>query len=205
MAKKKEEVYYDEQGRQVVVKKDGGKAKWFLLGCGLPLLLLIGIAVLFTACTGSVVNEIDKDIKKTEKKQNEVADKKLKIGDSITVEDVVIKVTSIEQVQPTAEDSAPERGKALKVNFEFENKGKDQVLVQDADFQMNADGSNQEQWFGAMDTESGFSHQLNGGRKAEGYLYFDVKEAKQYALEMDFMPGLTSYKAKWEFTNADIK
>lgn len=201
---KKEQVYYDEQGRQVVVKKDS-KVKWILLGCGIPLLLLIVLMVLLTACTGSVVNEMDKDIKKTEKKQNEVADKKLKVGDSITVDDVVVKVVSVENVQPKADDLAPERGKALKVNFEFENKGKDQVLVQDGDFQMSADGDNQEQWFGGSDTNVGFSHQLNNGRKGNGYMYFDVKDAKQYAVEMNFMPHLNTYKAKWEFTNADIK
>lgn len=203
---KKEEVYYDEQGRKVVVKNQGGKAKWFLLGCGLPLLLLIAIAVIFTACTGSVVNEIDKDIKKTEKKQNEVEDKNLKIGDEITVDDFVVKVASVENVQTTTDDIVADGKKVIKVNYNFENKGEDQVLADDTSFTVSADGKTQESWYGGDDSNSGFSHQVNHGRTADGYVYYEVtSNAKDYNVEMDFMPHLTNYKAKWKFTNSDIK
>lgn len=205
LAKKKDEVYYDEQGEKVIVKKDS-KAKWFLLGCGLPLLLLIGIVVLFTACTGSVVNEVDKDIKKTEKKQDDVAKKKYKLGDTVDAGGVKVKITNIEFVQPDNDTISPENGKILKITSEAKNETDEQVLYSDSDINVSVNGKNYGAYSGMVeDSNSGFTEQINNGNTAGGYQYYDVPEADEYVIELDYMPSFTSYKAKYYIKSSDIK
>ena len=74
-----------------------------------------------------------------------------------------------------------------------------------SDFTINVDGETYSEWFGTDDTNADFSHQINKGNTASGYVYYYVPESDEYMVEMDANPGLKNIKAKWKINKDDIQ
>lgn len=138
--------------------------------------------------------------------ENDTNEKKtLKIGDQLTVGKVNVTVEKAEFVQPEDEYSAPDNGNILKVYYKFKNNSNEQILVSDADFLLSIDGETQQEFYLMDDMQSGFTDQLNKGNTSSGYVYYDVPNANEYKIEMDFMPFIDSYKADWIINKSDIQ
>lgn len=189
--------FQEYQKRQEEEKKKKRKKGW-LYGCGGCLVLLILIIVGISACTATFIDS-DSGNKDTSKKI-------YKIGDTVKKDGIEVTITSVEYASASNEFSTePENGKAIKVNFKFKNNNDDQVLLQDNDFTCKVNGENYEQWFGSGDDKATFSHQLNKGNTASGYIYYDVPDSSKYTIEMDATPGMENIKAKWDIDSSEIK
>ncbi|MFQ3801733.1 DUF4352 domain-containing protein [Staphylococcus xylosus] len=131
--------------------------------------------------------------------------KNLNVGDTIRLGGVDIKVAKAEFVQPDSEYSEPDKGRILKVTYDFKNNGDDQILADSTDFNITVDSNTQKNFFGMDDTNDSFTEFLNKGNSISGYEYYDVPEAEEYKAELNFEPDLETYKANWIIKNSDIK
>lgn len=149
-------------------------------------------------------NNVSESSKSNDKESNN--DKKtLSIGDTIRLGGVDIKVVKAEFVQPDSEYSTPDKGRILKVTYDFKNNGDDQILADSTDFNLTVDSNTQKNFFGMDDTNDSFTEFLNKGNSISGYEYYDVPEAEEYKAELNFDPGLETYKADWIIKNSDIQ
>lgn len=155
----------------------------------------------------SVQKGDDSNVSKASSSSNDDSNKKktLHIGDTLRVGGVDVKVAKAEFVQSDNEYSTPKKGRILKVSYEFKNNGDDQVLAADDDFNLTVDSETQKEFFGMDDTDDGFSEFLNKGNTISGYTYYDVPEADEYKAELNFDPGMETYKANWIIKNSDIQ
>lgn len=147
--------------------------------------------------------------KKTETKKLEDTPEKglkgLELGDKIRVNGLEITVVKAEFVQPEDQYYYPENGKVLKVYYKFKNVDKKQILVDNSAFDLTIDGESQNQFFGMNENTPGFQHQLKKGDTENSYLYYDVPEADNYKVEMNFKPEDKTYKADWNIKNSEVK
>ncbi|WP_239747444.1 hypothetical protein [Mammaliicoccus sp. C-M11] len=147
--------------------------------------------------------------KKTETKKLEDTPEKglkgLELGDKIRVNGLEITVVKAEFVQPEDQYYYPENGKVLKVYYKFKNVDKKQILVDNSAFDLTIDGESQNQFFGMNENTPGFQHQLKKGDTENSYLYYDVPEADNYKVEMNFKPEDKAYKADWNIKNSEVK
>ena len=147
--------------------------------------------------------------KKTETKKLEDTPEKglkgLELGDKIRVNGLEITVVKAEFVQPEDQYYYPENCKVLKVYYKFKNVDKKQILVDNSAFDLTIDGESQNQFFGMNENTPGFQHQLKKGDTENSYLYYDVPEADNYKVEMNFKPEDKTYKADWNIKNSEVK
>lgn len=147
--------------------------------------------------------------KKTETKKLEDTPEKglkgLELGDKIRVNGLEITVVKAEFVQPEDQYYYPENGKVLKVYYKFKNVDKKKILVDNSAFDLTIDGESQNQFFGMNENTPGFQHQLKKGDTENSYLYYDVPEADNYKVEMNFKPEDKTYKADWNIKNSEVK
>lgn len=147
--------------------------------------------------------------KKTETKKLEDTPEKglkgLELGDKIRVNGLEITVVKAEFVQSEDQYYYPENGKVLKVYYKFKNVDKKQILVDNSAFDLTIDGESQNQFFGMNENTPGFQHQLKKGDTENSYLYYDVPEADNYKVEMNFKPEDKTYKADWNIKNSEVK
>lgn len=173
------------------------KKKGWLWGCGGSLVLFIVMIIGFAACSIIFTDSDSSD---------DTSKKTYKVGDTFKKDGVEVTITNVEYASTNSEYAEePKNGKAIKVNFKFKNNNDDQVLFQDPDFTAKVDNKNYEEWFGTDDNHAGFSHQLNKGNTATGYIYYDVPNAKKYTIEMNATPNIDTLKAKWEVNSSEIK
>ncbi|WP_278925317.1 DUF4352 domain-containing protein [Staphylococcus auricularis] len=194
-----------EEYKEQQKKNSKKKLLWGFGGC--LLLLIIGIIIAFVL-TGAFIEGVDEELNGTKEEQEEredTANKTFKVGDSIKGDNVTYTLESVEYADTSAEDaSEPENGVALKVNLSFKNENDEQVLVDSNDFSIKVNGENFEEWYGSDDTNEGFSHQLNKGNTAKGYIYYDVPDSDNYDLELEAMPEFSDVKGKWQIQRSDI-
>lgn len=147
--------------------------------------------------------------KKTETKKLEDTPEKglkgLELGDKIRVNGLEVTVVKAEFVQPEDQYYYPENGKVLKVYYKFKNVDKKQILVDNSAFDLTIDGESQNQFFGMNENTPGFQHQLKKDDTENSYLYYDVPEADNYKVEMNFKPEDKTYKADWNIKNSEVK
>ena len=199
---------FQEYQRQQEEEKKKKRKKGWLFGCGgCLLLLIIGVVIIF-ALTGAFFKGVDEELNGTKEEQQdreETANKTFKVGDSIKGDNVTYTLESVEYADTSGElATEPENGVALKVNLSFKNENDEQVLVDSNDFSIKVNGENFEEWYGSDDTNEGFSHQLNKGNTAKGYIYYDVPDSDNYDLELEAMPEFSDVKGKWQIQKSDI-
>lgn len=186
--------------------KKGKGLLWGLLGClGGIVIVIVAIIVIVSL----FFNSVDEELNGTKEEKDEIANtasKTHKVGDTVKADGVEVTLVSVEEAGETGEiGTPPENGKALKVNYKFKNNNDDQILMDSSDFTINVGGETYSEWFGTDDTNADFSHQINKGNTASGYVYYDVPESDEYIIEMDATPGLKNIKAKWEIKKEDIQ
>lgn len=177
------------------------------------ILFVVGLVCLISSIAVSVSDEDDdytvngNKTSNSSKSENESDNKNktLNIGDTIRLGGVDVKVAKAEFVQPDSEYSEPEKGKILKVTYEFKNNGDDQILADSSDFNITANSNTQKNFYGMDDTNDGFTEFLNKGNSISGYEYYDVPQADEYKAELNFDPGLETYKANWIIKSSDIQ
>lgn len=179
---------------------------WGLLGC-LGGIIIVILAIIIVALL--FFKGVDEELNGTKDEQTqrkETENKTFKIGDTITGDNVSYKLESVEYANTSGEMvTPPNNGTALKVNLSFKNENEEQVLVSNDDFSIKVNGQNYEEWSGTDDSNGMFSHQLNTGNTAKGYIYYDVPEADQYTLELSTMPFFNDIKGKWQIKKSDIQ
>lgn len=189
-------------------QKKSKKKKW-LWGCGGCLGVVILIVIVFLVISSLFFKGVDEELNGSKEEQDQIskiASKTYKVGDTVKADGIEVTLDSVEEAGNVGEiGTEPENGKALKVNFKFKNNNDDQILMDSGDFTINVNGEVYEEWFGTDDTNADFSHQINKGKTASGYIYYDVPDSDKYMVEMETMPNLKDIKAKWEIKKSDIQ
>lgn len=173
------------------------------------ILFVVGLACFIGAIASTPENddytvEESNGAEKNSDSTNDSDKKELELGDKIRVGGVDVKVANAEFVQPDSEYSTPDKERVLKITYEFKNNGDDQVLIDNTDFNITVDNTTQDRFYGMKD-DDGFTKQLNQGNTYTGYEHYDVPDADEYRVEMDFIPSYKSYKADWIIKNSDIQ
>jgi len=166
------------------------------------ILIVIAIMVIgVVACTSSVINDVDKEMKKSEEvtvgddsKKSDSKDKKeekkakdLKFGDTFSVGKLQITVSKPVNKDAGEYDSA-DSGNMIVFDIVAKNNSSEQVFVDTTDF--NLYDKNGEQIPEAYaDDDYGINGEINAGRTLKGKLYFDAKPGQD--LELVFSPTLS--------------
>lgn len=159
--------------------------------------VIIGIGVV--ACTSSVFNSVDEDMKKSEevsvgksddkadKKSDDKADKKakdLKFGDTFSVGKIEFTISKPKNEQPGQYDSA-KSGNIVVFDVVAKNNSKEQVFIDSTEFNLyDKNGEQIESTF--LGDDYGLQGDVNAGRTIKGKLYFDTKAGQ--SLELVYSP-----------------
>lgn len=161
------------------------------------IVVFVIIAIGVVACTSSVFNSVDEDMKKSEevtvgdsdksdKKSDDKADKKaedLKFGDTFSVGKLQITVSKPKNEAPGEMDMA-DSGNIVVFDVVAKNNSKEQLFVDTTDF--NLYDKNGEQIKEASRDDYGINGEINAGRTLKGKLYYDAKAGQ--ALELVYTP-----------------
>ena len=141
------------------------------------------------SCTDSAIESIDESIKETE---NEYKDKNGKTSFAVkeTFENKHVKITMSEvntNFKKYIEYTDPKDGYVVVMaKFEVENIGDEDEFVSSYDFNCYADDEAMEEFIWADDNYAGLSATISAGKKATGYVFYEVpKTAKKITLEYD--------------------
>lgn len=164
--------------------------------------LLMGI---LTACGEAEVKQVDKSentTKATDKKEKK-APTFYKIGDTVSVDGVEIKLISAKFVNP-AEYVEPEKGKVLEIEVSAKNNSSDNGFVDNTEFTISdAKGNMHDQYFGFDNT---FSGEIKKGKTMTGKIAFDVPNSKEY--ELYYEPSFSlknNAEIKFKLKNSELK
>ncbi len=142
------------------------------------------------SCTKGVGDAIDESVKETENSYKDVNGKtSFKVNE--TFENKYLKITMAEvnkDFKEYSEYSNPKSGnKVLMVKINAENIGSDDQFVDTTDFDCYADDTAVERFYGYDDDKyQELSSSLSKGKKATGYLFFEVPaNAKKIVLEYE--------------------
>ena len=157
-------------------------------GCklGLPgfVKVLIIIAIIITCVVGCVsgcTNTVDKAVKDTANSYNDI-NGKTSFKENETFQNKYEKLTMIEvntDFKDYDEYSEPSDGKkiiALKFEVENVSEDSDELYVSSLSFNAYADGVAAEKYYSFNDKYTELSATLSKGKKAVGYLFYEVPE-----------------------------
>lgn len=162
------------------------------------IVVFVIIAVGVVACTSSVFNSVDEDMKKSEevtvgnsdksdKKSDDKADKKakdLKFGDTFSVGKIQFTISKPKNEEPGQYDSA-KSGNIVVFDVVAKNNSKEQVFIDSTEFNLyDKNGEQIESTF--LGDDYGLQGDVNAGRTIKGKLYFDAKAGQ--ALELVYSP-----------------
>lgn len=167
-------------------KKQGGKAKWIIVG--VIIVLIVGIVNIPnddskpSDSNPQKAGQVDKK-DGDEKKENN--DNTFSVGDIVETSDLKIKFLSAEEYDPNNDFLDIKEGYVFyKFEFEFENTGdSDNTISTLADWNCYADDYKMEQsWIGDDDLDG----TISPGKKMKGSVYFKVpKYAKSITVEYE--------------------
>ncbi|UUY74273.2 hypothetical protein NUT36_00215 [Staphylococcus epidermidis] len=130
--------FQEYQKRQEEEKKKKRKKGW-LFGCGGCLVLLILIIVGVTVCTGTFVNEVDKEINE-EGKLDKDKDTKIKsIGETTEIDGVSFTLDNASYTEERNEFADVQADKVIKVDMTVKNNSKEEIPV-GGDIKVYVDG-----------------------------------------------------------------
>lgn len=163
------------------------------------MLIVIGIIVVgVVACTSSVVNDVDKEMKKDsevtvgdDSKKSDSKDKKkekkaedLQFGDTFSVGKIQFTISKPTNEEPGQYDSA-KSGNIVVFDVVAKNNSKEQVFVDSTEFNLyDKNGEQIESTF--LGDDYGLQGDVNAGRTIKGKLYFDAKPGQ--SLELVYSP-----------------
>lgn len=105
------------------------------------------------------------------------------VGDTLEYDNVEIKYVSAENWKGYSAYAGPKSGnKIIRLEFEIKNNGSSDIFVSCYDFNCYADDTAADAYY---TLEDDLSATVSGGRKASGYVYFEVPKDAQY-IEVEY-------------------
>lgn len=167
-----------------------------LSGCAVAAIvvgvLMLIIILLFSACAKGVSDAVDSVNESIEETENSYKDKngKTSFAKGETFENSYIKMTMTEvNLNFTDYDewtSIKDGYKLVMVKFEAENIGEDDKFVSYLDFNCYADDVAMEENYLVFDNYEHLSATISSGRKATGYVFYEVpKNAQSIVFEYE--------------------
>lgn len=148
------------------------------LSLAVCILVTIFAVFVFDVASDTINNSIDSISEKT--------DITVKVGESATLDDIKITLTSVDKNFKDYYDYAniDEDYKVIKANFEFENVGDYNKYVSYSDFECYADKFSCDNFYSVEDPY--FYESIEPGKKAKGSVYFEVpKDSNKIEIEFD--------------------
>ncbi|WP_305808308.1 DUF4352 domain-containing protein [Staphylococcus epidermidis] len=180
--------FQEYQKRQEEEKKKKRKKGW-LFGCGCCLVLLILIIVGVTACTGTFVNEVDKEINE-EGKLDKDKDTKIKsIGETTEIDGVSFTLDNASYTEERNEFADVQADKVIKVDMTVKNNSKEEIPV-GGDIKVYVDGKQAKSY--PIDNQ--LIDSLSPNREISGSEGFAIN-GNPKKIELEFQP-LTSFSNK---------
>ncbi|MBM6111903.1 DUF4352 domain-containing protein [Staphylococcus epidermidis] len=180
--------FQEYQKRQEEEKKKKRKKGW-LFGCGGCLVLLILINVGVTACTGTFVNEVDKEINE-EGKLDKDKDTKIKsIGETTEIDGVSFTLDNASYTEERNEFADVQADKVIKVDMTVKNNSKEEIPV-GGDIKVYVDGKQAKSY--PIDNQ--LIDSLSPNREISGSEGFAIN-GNPKKIELEFQP-LTSFSNK---------
>ncbi|MGC7558112.1 DUF4352 domain-containing protein [Staphylococcus epidermidis] len=180
--------FQEYQKRQEEEKKKKRKKGW-LFGCGGCLVLLILIIVGVTACTGTFVNEVDKEINE-EGKLDKDKDTKIKsIGETTEIDGVSFILDNASYTEERNEFADVQADKVIKVDMTVKNNSKEEIPV-GGDIKVYVDGKQAKSY--PIDNQ--LIDSLSPNREISGSEGFAIN-GNPKKIELEFQP-LTSFSNK---------
>lgn len=160
------------------------KKRW-LWGCGGCLGIFIILAILFSACTGAFVNEVDKGIKQEGSLEKDKNVKTKKVGETVEIDGVSFTLNNAEFTDERNEFADVEADKVLKVNMTVKNNSDEEIPV-GGDVKLYIDGKQAKSY----PVDDQLLDSLSPGREISGSEGFAiVGEPKK--IELEFQPLMT--------------
>lgn len=164
------------------------KKRW-LWGCGGCLGIFILLAILFTACTGAFVNEVDKGINE-EGTLDKDKDTKIKtVGETTEIDGVSFTLDSATFTDERNEFADVQADKVLKVDMTIKNNSDEEIPV-GGDVKVYTDGKQAKSY----PINDGLMDSLSPGREISGSEGFAINGNPE-KIELEFQP-LTSFSNK---------
>jgi len=180
--------FQEYQKRQEEEKKKKRKKGW-LFGCGGCLVLLILIIVGVTACTGTFVNEVDKEINE-EGKLDKDKDTKIKsIGETTEIDGVSFTLDNASYRKKRRDFLNEKADKVIKVDMTVKNNSKEEIPV-GGDIKVYVDGKQAKSY--PIDNQ--LIDSLSPNREISGSEGFAIN-GNPKKIELEFQP-LTSFSNK---------
>ncbi|EJA1884298.1 DUF4352 domain-containing protein [Staphylococcus pseudintermedius] len=176
------------------------KKRW-LWGCGGCLGVFIILAILFSACTGAFVKEVDKEIKqegtlKKDKKEEKAQPKK--IGETTEIDGVSFTLNSAKYTDERNEFTDVKAEKVLKVDMTIKNNSDKDIPV-GGDVKLYLDGKQAKTY----PVSNQLLNSLSPGREISGSEGFAIN-GNPKKIELEFQP-LTSFTNKRYIYEIDVK
>lgn len=163
------------------------------------LIVIIGLVSLLVGCSAveTQVKPVPSDqatVNKPAAEQNPA--KVYKLGETVNVGGLEIQITSAKYTKPAPYVPA-KNGKVLTLEVATSNTTNQQIFVDSTAFNLyDKDGNKLEPYFGYE--ELAISGNVNGGKKQNGKLYFDVKEGEKFELVYVPVASLDQKEVKFE-------
>lgn len=166
------------------------KKKW-LWGCGGCLGVFILIAILFTACTGAFVNEVDKELNEETTLSKDKDTKTKKVGETTEIDGVAFTLNSAEYTDERNEFADVEADKVLKVDMTVKNNSDEEIPV-GGDVKVYVDGKQAKSY----PINDQLIDSLSPGREISGSAGFAINgEPKK--IELEFQPLVSLSKKRY--------
>ncbi|HGH0787492.1 TPA: DUF4352 domain-containing protein [Staphylococcus pseudintermedius] len=179
------------------------KKRW-LWGCGGCLGVFIILAILFSACTGAFVKEVDKEIKQEGTLKKDKKDKKeekaqtKKIGETTEIDGVSFTLNSAKYTDERNEFTDVKAEKVLKVDMTIKNNSDKDIPV-GGDVKLYLDGKQAKTY----PVSNQLLNSLSPGREISGSEGFAIN-GNPKKIELEFQP-LTSFTNKRYIYEIDVK
>ncbi|MDT0679680.1 DUF4352 domain-containing protein [Staphylococcus chromogenes] len=178
-----------EQFENYKKEQDSKSKKRWLWGCGGCLGIFILLAILFTACTGAFVNEVDKGINE-EGTLDKDKDTKIKtVGETTEIDGVSFTLDSATFTDERNEFADVQADKVLKVDMTIKNNSDEEIPV-GGDVKVYTDGKQAKSY----PINDGLMDSLSPGREISGSEGFAINGNPE-KIELEFQP-LTSFSNK---------
>lgn len=164
------------------------KKRW-LWGCGGCLGIFILLAILFTACTGAFVNEVDKGINEEGTLDKDKDTKVKNVGETTEIDGVSFTLDDATFTDERNEFTDVEADRVLKVDMTIKNNSDEEIPV-GGDVKVYTDGKQAKSY----PINDGLMDSLSPGREISGSEGFAINGNPE-KIELEFQP-LTSFSNK---------
>lgn len=139
----------------------------------------LALALALAGCGETSVQDVSNE-KETKASAQDDRDKVYKVGDTVKIDGVKVKITKA-TFTDAAEYNEAENGKVLTLDVKIVNTNKEAAFVDETEFNLySKSGEQYESYFGY--DKLPISADLNAGKQKTGKLYYDVAPGKVYEL-----------------------